>query len=458
MTMQKPLRIGNASAFWGDSNDAPARLVRAAPDLDVLTLDYLAEVSMSILAKQRERDPSAGYARDFVSVVGSLAPFWREGRRLRVVTNAGGLNPRGCAEACATVLKAVGVPNLKIGIVSGDDVLPAVRAEIARGIHTSSFSHLETGARIETIADKLVTANAYLGAAPIAEALRQDADLVITGRVADPSLTVGPCLAHFGWSLDDYARIAGATVAGHLIECGTQVTGGVSTNWLELDSFDIGYPIVEVSDDGSCIVTKPANTAGRVSEQTVKEQLVYEIGDPANYLSPDVSVSFLTLHVSEASRDRVRVSGATGGPPPDQYKVSATYRAGYRASGMLTIIGKDAVAKARRAGEAVLRRLKECGCEPRHARIECLGSGDGAGGTVAWADQILETVLRISVADERKEMVERFTREIAPLVTCGPQGTTGYAEGRPPVRDVFGYWPTLVPRAQVEPSIEIIAV
>lgn len=453
------IRIGNASAFWGDSNDAPARLVEQASDLDYLTLDYLAEVSMSILAKQRERDPAAGYARDFVSVVASLARFWKSGRQLRVVTNAGGLNPAGCAEACAQVLRNAGCRNLRIGIVSGDDVLPEIRAALTSNPHTRDFAHMESGEPIETIRESLVTANAYIGAAPMVEAIQKGADLVISGRVADPSLTVAPCVAHFGWKADDFARPAGATVAGHLIECGTQVTGGISTDWLELDIRNIGYPIVEVSADGSCVVTKPLGTGGRVSEQSVKEQLVYELGDPARYLSPDATVSFLTLTVEDEGRDRVRVSGATGAPPPDQYKVSATYRAGYRAAGMLTIVGRDAVAKARRCGQMVLERLRAAGSEPQRYHVECLGSGDAIGQVAQMnSADLLETVLRISVFDPRREIVERFTREIAPLVTSGPQGTTGYAEGRPPVREVFGYWPTLIPRSKVKPQVQLIEV
>lgn len=454
-----PLKIGNASAFWGDSNDAPARLVRQAADLDVLTLDYLAEVSMSILAKQRERDPSAGYARDFVEVIKSLAPVWREGRKLKVVTNAGGLNPFGCAQACAAVLRKAGCDGLKIGIVSGDDVLPQLQAAHKADLHTSAFQHLETGAKLESIIDRLTTANAYVGAESVVEVLRRGADLVVTGRLADPSLTVAPAAAHFGWAMDDYPRLAGATVAGHLIECGTQVTGGISTDWLDLpDPFDIGYPIVEVSDDGSCTVTKPAGTGGRVDERTVKEQLLYEIGDPGSYLSPDATVSFLTLLVEDHGGDRVRVSRASGRAPPLQFKVSATYRAGFRASGMLTIFGRDAVAKAQRCGEIVRRRLAQIGSEPRRFHVECLGAGAVAGRATGAAGDLLETVLRISVADERREVVERFTREISPLVTSGPQGTTGYAEGRPPVHELFGYWPTLISRFDVCPAVDLLSV
>jgi hypothetical protein len=450
---QKPLRIGNAQGFWGDSPGAAAKLVAQSPDLDCLTLDYLAEVSMSILAKQRERDSSAGYARDFIGVVESLAPFWREGRKLQLVTNAGGLNPRNCARAAAEVLRAAGCQGMKIGVVMGDDVLPILRER------SQDFPHLETGVALSTVADALVTANAYLGAAPIVEAIRAGADIVVTGRVADPSLTVAPCIAHFKWSNEDFLRIAGATIAGHLIECGTQVTGGISTDWMQLDNYDIGYPVVEVSPDGSCVVTKPAGTGGCVSEQTVKEQLLYEIGDPAAYLSPDATVSFLTLQVKDEGNDRVRVSGATGAAPPRKYKVSATYRAGFRASGMLTVFGRDAVAKARRCGELVLQRLRDSGFKPQRSRVECLGAGDVIPGVLPSAGRdLMETVLRISVADPRRDVVERFSREIAPLITSGPQGITGYAEGRPAVHEVFGYWPTLIDRNLVRSEVEVLEV
>jgi hypothetical protein len=453
MESNQPLRIGNAQGFWGDAQGAAARLVAQSPELDCLTLDYLAEVSMSILAKQRDRDPTAGYARDFLGVIGSLAPFWREGRKLRLVTNAGGLNPGDCARACADILRDAGCRGLKIGIVSGDDVLPVLREQ------PDLFPHLETREPVSTVADSLVTANAYLGAAPIVEAIGHGADIVVTGRLADPSLTVAPCIAHFGWSPDDWSRIAGATVAGHLIECGTQVTGGISTHWMDLNASEIGYPIVEISADGSCVVTKPAGTGGRVDEQTVKEQLLYEIGDPAAYLSPDATVSFLSLRVAQEGNDRVRVSGATGAAPPAKYKVSATHRSGFRASGLLTVFGKDAVAKAQRCGQLVLDRLRSDGYEPERSRVECLGAGDVVAGVLApGGKDLMETVLRISVSDRRREVVERFTREMAPLITSGPQGITGYGEGRPAVHEVFGYWPTLIERGLVRPQVSVLEV
>jgi len=451
--MPRPLTIANASGFWGDQPDAAARLVAARPDLDYLTFDYLAEVSLSIMAAVRAKDPGAGFARDFVETLRSLVPFYQGGGKTRIVTNAGGLDPLACARACREVLADAGLQRLQVAVVTGDDVLATLQAA------PGDFTHLDTDASLAPVAGRLVTANAYLGADPIAAALRAGADIVITGRTADPSLTVGPCLAHFGWAADDWDRMAGATVAGHLIECGTQVCGGFSTDWLDLpDHHDIGFPIVEISADGSCIVTKPAGTGGAVTVPTVKEQLLYEIGDPGNYLSPDVTVSFLTLGVELVGENRVRVAGATGRAPTASYKVSATYRDGYKAHGLLTIYGHNAVQKARAAGAGLLRRLQARGCAYRETLVECLGTGDsvkGLGRRIKDSD-LIETVLRVSVAADRKEPVESFTREIAPLVTCGPQGVTGYATGRPKVLPVFAYWPCLIPKAQVQPVFKLL--
>lgn len=457
--MSRVLKVANASAFWGDSPDAAARLVAAEPGLDFLTLDYLAEVSLSIMAIVRAKDPTAGYARDFVDVMRSLVPHYQRGGKTRIVTNAGGLDPARCAEAVGAVLHEHDLSHLKVALVTGDDVLPyfrpaaPVQGHVLRDIALGE--NLETGAPLGAVAGRLVTANAYLGATAIADALRAGADIVITGRVADPSLTVGPCLAHFGWPADDYDRIAGATIAGHLIECGTQVCGGFSTDWLDLPSaHDIGFPIAEISEDGSCVLTKPCDTGGAVTAQTVKEQLLYEIGDPGSYLSPDVTASFLTLRVDDLSHDRVRVSGATGRPPPSSYKVSATYRDGYKAHGQLTIFGHDAVKKARHAGEGLLRKLAARGCVFRETLVECLGTGASVRGIASRMSDahLVETVLRVSVAADTAAPIERFAREIAPLVTGGPQGVTGYASGRPKVLPIFGYWPCLIGRDTLKPA------
>lgn len=462
---RSPLRIGNAHGFWGDRIEAAAEMLGREPELDYLTLDFLAEVSMSILAVQRERDPEAGFARDFVDVVASLAPYWKAGGRCRIVTNAGGLNPKGCAEACRKALEVAGVTDRTIAIVSGDDVLPMLRNDLASGAASDWAGNLDTGQPIAAVADRLITASAYVGAEPIVDALARGADIVITGRVADPSLTLGPCRHHFGWRADDWDRLAGGTVAGHLIECGAQATGGISTDWLEVpDVASIGFPIVEVAEDGSCVVTKPRGSGGRVTEPVVKEQLVYEIGDPGRYLSPDVTVSFLGLTVTDQGEDRVLVTGARGSPAPGRLKVSATYRDGFRAAGTLTIVGESAPLKARRAAEAVFESLGRGGITFAEQLTECLGTGacrvGGTGSTTGEGEslaEVIETVLRMAVADPDRRKVEAFTRSLTPLITAGPPGVTGYAEGRPRVHPVLRYWPCLIPRERVVPQVDILA-
>ncbi len=453
MSSPHPLSIGNAQAFWGDDPDAPARLLAGRPDLDFLTLDYLAEVSLSILAAQRAKDPAAGFARDVLGVMDSaLVPHWRAGGRCRVVTNAGGLDPLSAGRAVRERLLAAGFPDKRVAVVTGDDVLPALRAAPS----SAYFRNAETRESAEGYVERFTTANAYAGAAAIAEAVRGGADVVLTGRVADPSLVVGPCLAHFGWQPDDWDRVAGATVAGHLIECGTQACGGFSTDWLDLpDPENIGFPVVEISADGSCVLTKPPGTGGAVNLRTTREQLLYEIGDPGRYLSPDATVSLLGLALEEPGPDRVRVSGAQGSPPPETLKVSATYRDGFRATATLTIYGRQAVAKARRCAAAVHRRLREAGHEPARWHVECLGTGAVCGGLGARVpeDQLIETVLRLSAADPERAPLEHFARLVAPLVTAGPGGVTGYGQARAKVQPVFGYWPCLVPRGAVEGEV-----
>jgi Acyclic terpene utilisation family protein AtuA len=465
------VRIGNAQAFWGDRSDAAAVLLGQEPGLDYLMMDYLAEVSMSILAVQQERDPSAGYARDFIDVIRSLTPYWAAGGKCRMITNAGGLNPHECGRACQKVLEESGCPAMKIAVVSGDDVLGLLQAAgdplaspSGPADSDSTFANLDSGEPLYSVRDRLITANAYMGSAALVEALEQGADIVITGRVADPSLVVSAVQHHFGWNSDDWNYLAGATVAGHLIECGTQVTGGNATDWLDVSSPDrIGFPIIEVERDGSATVTLPSGASGVVNEWTVKEQLLYEIGDPGRYLSPDVSVSFLPLSVDDLGHDRVRVSGASGSPRPTTLKVSATYRDGFRAAGALTICGVDCVEKAIRSGQIVLERVRQAGHSLRDSVIECLGSGiaivDGDDATIALESgrtDLTETVLRISVESVSKDAAERFSRELMPLITSGPPGTTGYAEGRPRVHQVFRYWPCLVDASCVQPDLQIL--
>lgn len=435
--------IGNAQGFWGDRPGAARQLLEQQPDLDFLTMDYLAEVSLSIMAIQQQKDPTTGYARDFLDTVRSLVPLWKKGLKTRIICNAGGLNPQGCAAAVIELLTKEGLTDLTVGLVTGDDVRDALNKSMANPL----FANSETGASLSSIKAPLTTANAYIGAEGVVAALQKGADIVVTGRVADPSLTVAACAYHYDWAPTEYDKIAGATVAGHLIECGTQVCGGFSTNWMELEEpATIGYPIVDVAEDGTCIVTKPSGTGGAVNLETVKEQLLYEIGDPERYLSPDATVSFREIEVEVVGQDRVAVRGATGLPPPPTYKVSATYHDGFRAEGMLTIVGDNAAAKAQRCGEVVLERLQ---LQPERSVIEVLGAGGALHGVLPTPSDCLECVLRVAIADSNKEAVSAFCKEIAPLVTSGPQGVTGYASGRPRVRPIYAYWPCLIERQHV---------
>ncbi|MFI5457763.1 MAG: acyclic terpene utilization AtuA family protein [Isosphaerales bacterium] len=446
------LRVGNGAGFWGDNLDAPYLLARDGR-IDVLTLEYLAELTMAILSHLRSKDATAGYVTDFPELVERLAPVLIQKDGLRVVTNAGGLNPPSCAARCGEILKNAGLRDIAIGVVTGDDVLGLIPAWTQDGI---DLAHLETGAPISGVISRLVAANVYLGARPIALALQSGCRFVVTGRVADASLTLGPAAAHFGWRWDDWTKLAGASVAGHLIECGAQATGGLWHEWNELsDPAGIGYPIAELAADGSCVLTKPEGTGGRVSVGTVTEQLLYEIDDPARYRTPDVDVDFTSVSLAEQGMDRVLVQGATGQPPSDRLKLVAVYRDGWTASGMLAVVGRAAEAKARAAGALILERVRRAGVQLADSLVECLGAGDVAPGVIRPAAPPFEVVLRVTVRDPERAAVERFCRELAPLVTSGPPGIAGYATGRPSPRPAFGYWPALVPRALAEPRTQV---
>jgi hypothetical protein len=441
------LNVGNGAGFWGDNVDAPYLLARDGR-LDYLTLEYLAELTMAILSHLRSRDKTAGYVTDFPELLERLTPILREKEGLRIVTNAGGLNPPSCSARCGGILEAAGMGAIPVGMVTGDDVLGQVPGWIEQGI---DLSHLETGDAISSVADRLVAANAYFGARPIAQALEGGARIVLTGRVADASLTLGPAVNHFGWKWDDWPRLAGASAAGHLIECGAQATGGLWHRWDQLDDpAGIGYPIAEIEADGSCVIAKPEGTGGLVSVNTVTEQLLYEIDDPGCYRTPDVDVDFTSALMSEVGANRVRVSGTGGRAPSNKLKLVAVYRDGWTASGMMAVVGRNAEAKARAAGELVLARVRRAGVSLAASLVECMGAGDVAPGVLRPKAPPFEVVLRVTVRDPERAAVERFCRELAPLVTSGPPGIAGYASGRPSPRPAFGYWPALLPRSMAE--------
>ncbi|HEV3259038.1 MAG TPA: acyclic terpene utilization AtuA family protein [Gemmataceae bacterium] len=452
----KTVRVGNGCGFWGDNLDAPVLLAKRGR-LDYLTLEYLAELTMSILARHKQRDPEhAGFATDFLEVLERLCPLLEAQPGLKIITNAGGMNPAACADAARGILERAGLAAQAVATVYGDDLLPRVDELLDAG---HALANLDTGESLSAIRPRLVSANAYLGAPPLVTALRQGAAIVITGRVADASLTLAPAVHELGWSWSDWNRLAAGTVAGHLIECGAQVTGGLWCNWQDAPHLeDVGYPIAEIGAGGAFHVTKPPGTGGRVNRETVSEQLLYEVGDPAAYLTPDVIADFTSVTLSQAGPDDVLVEQARGKPATDTYKVSIAYRDGFMASGSLVVFGPEAPAKGRRCGEMMLQRLRRVGVEPEHSNIECLGAGDCVPGVVGPVAEAPEVVLRVSVRDSRRGVVDRFTKEFAPLVTSGPPGVTGYTTGRPQVREVFAYWPALIAKTAVTPEVIVHGV
>lgn len=452
--MSRPLRIGCGGGMWGDALDAPRRLAeRGRPD--VLMLDYLAEVTMSILQKQRARDPRAGFARDFPATVAELLPWVAEG--MTVVADAGGVNPQGCADAVLAAARAAGWTRpLAVGVVTGDDLLPSLDALLAQG---HAFAHLETGAPLAAVRDDVVAANAYLGADGIVAALGRGAQVVVTGRCADASLCLGPLRHAFGWAADDWDRLAAGMTAGHIIECGAQCTGGNCLHgWRDIpDLADVGYPIAEVAPDGTFVITKPAGTGGRVSVPSVTEQLVYEIGDPAAYLTPDVVCDFTALRLEQDAPDRVRVTGARGRPAPATLKVSIAYRAGWKAHGTLTYAWPHARAKAEAADRILRERLDRLGLRFDDVVSEFVGAGAAHGPLTPPrdGDDAPEVQYRVGVRGRDRAAVERFTREVAPLVLNGPPSATGYAQARGKVEEVVAFWPALVARDAVPWAVEL---
>lgn len=444
----KRVRIGNGCGFWGDNLDAPILLARDG-QLDYLTLEYLAELTMSILALQKQRNAERGFAHDFLNVLERLCPILQQQSQLKIITNAGGMNPLACARVASEILQNSGLTSHRIAVVHGDDLMPQLDSLLANG---HALKHLDTGEPLSKVRERVVSANAYLGSAPIVEALQQGATIVITGRVADAALTLAPAMHELDWPMDDWHRLASGTVAGHLIECGAQVTGGLSCDWTEQTNLaEVGYPIAEIDEDGTLRITKPANTGGVVNRATVIEQLLYEVGDPRRYLTPDVVADFTSVKIAEIEPDVVEVSQAKGEPATDSYKVSLAYRDGFQASGSLVIFGVDAVSKAQHCGEIIRQRLERAGANPEKMRIEIIGTGACA--PIEKPHELSEVVLRVAVKDHHRPTVERFTRELAPLVTSGPPGITGYATGRPQAREVFTYWPTLIAKDAIEPIV-----
>jgi len=453
--MRDRVLVANGQGFWGDSILGPVRLVREGP-LDYLTLDYLAEVTMSIMQKQKRRRADAGYATDFLAMLDRLLPDL-VAKKIKVVANAGGVNPRACVAAVVALARKKGLRGLKVGMIEGDDILDRLPQLLASG---EPLANMDTGEPLTPVVDRVTAANVYIGARPVADCLAKGADIVVGGRITDPALVAGPLLHEFGWRDDDWDKLAAATIAGHIVECGAQCTGGNFTSWREVPDFvRIGYPIVEARPDGTFFVTKHAGTGGLIDTRTITAQLLYEMGDPARYLGPDCTARFDTIAMEQDGPDRVRVFGIRGEPAPATYKVSISYTNGYKASGQLTISGPDAVAKARLCADIVFGRLALDGVTflPHEKCVEILGSGVCHEGIVPPADPP-EVVLRLGVKSDDEAKCDRFGMEIVPLVTSGPPGVTGFAGGRPKASEIISYWPALLGRDKVKTTVHVETV
>lgn len=440
-SVPETVRIGCASAFWGDTSTAAAQLVDGGA-LDYLVFDYLAEITMSIMAGARMKDPQAGYASDFIEVLSPLLGQLAE-QKIRVISNAGGVNPQACAAALQAACDKAGVP-LKIAVLLGDDLQPQFR-QLSNGGIREMFS----GAALPAMC---VSTNAYLGAPGIVEALRLGADIVITGRVVDSAVVSAALVHEFGWSWHDYDKLAQAALAGHIIECGAQCTGGNFTDWRDVPDYEhIGFPIVEVGADGQFTVSKPEGSGGLVTPLTVGEQMLYEIGNPQAYLLPDVVCDFTQVRLTQQGRNTVQVHGAKGLPPSNQYKVSATYPDGFRCTASCLIAGIDAVAKARRVSEAIINKtsgiFRQRGWAPySEVDIELLGS-EATYGPHGLRQDSREVVIKLAVRHPDKKALVTFSREIAQAATGMAPGLTGIVGGRPTVYPLIRLFSFLIDKS-----------
>jgi hypothetical protein len=429
------LRIANASGYWGDDLTALRRQLEGGP-VDVITMDFLAEITMSILQKQVERNPATGFARDFVDQLDDVMEL-AMANDVTIIANAGGVRPELCGRAIAAAARAKGL-NPRIGVVAGDDLMTELEAWHNDGV---DLSNMDDGRRFGEVIERVSSANAYFGAVSVLEALKQDAQFIVTGRVTDTGITLAPMIDRFGWAADDWDKLASGIIAGHILECGAQSTGGNFTDWHTVDDFhNVGYPIVEVEADGSFVVTKHPGTGGIVTEATIREQLLYEMGDPSGYLTPDVVVDFGSIQLDDLGHDRVRVSGIRGAAPTDLLKVSMSYHDGWKASGGVMICGPDARAKAEKFSEILWGRLPEF----EHKLTEYVGA-DATWGPLSPSGEANEIMLRFGVRDHDKAKIREFAKMLPAMILSGPPGVAVIG-GRPATQDVVAYWPTLIPR------------
>jgi len=453
--MKEIVRVASGQGFWGDLLTAPVDQVRGGP-IDYLMLDYLAEVTMSIMQKQRARDPQAGYARDFVTLMREILPDCVE-KDVKVLSNAGGVNVTGCAEALKQTAVDLGLGGkVKIGVVTGDDILGRLDEFASRGV---DIKNMETGEPLSAVRDRVQAANVYLGAEPLVEALKGGAQIVVGGRLTDTGLTLAPLAYEFDWSFNDWDKIAAGTIAGHIIECGAQASGGnCQYEWQSIpDLANVGFPIVEASPNGEFVITKHKGTGGRVNVPSVKEQLLYEMGDPKSYITPDVIADFSSIQLADGGTDRVRVFGIKGAPKTEFYKVSIAYSAGWKAVGTLVYAFPNAYEKAKAADKILRARLERLGLKFDLILTEFVGV-NATHGHLARDPQpdIPEVQLRVGVRGQSKSDVERFTKELAPLILTGPPAVTGFAGGRPKVEEIMAYFPALIPKSLIETRVDIV--
>jgi hypothetical protein len=453
--VKNKIRIASGQGFWGDLLTAPVDQVNRGP-IDYLVMDYLAEVTMSILQKQKNKNPDLGYARDIPALMEQILPVCKE-KDIKIITNGGGVNPESCARAVLDIAKRMGIKDLKVGVVTGDDIKDRIPELLAEGIE---LKNMESGMSISTVKERILSANVYFGAFPIVEALHKGANIVITGRTTDTGLTLAPMIYEFGWTENDYDLLSAGTVAGHILECGAQASGGnFLGDWESVENMDdIGFPIAEAYSDGTVYITKHDGTGGKVSVDTVAEQLVYEIGDPELYITPDCIADFTSIHLEENGLNRVKVYGVKGKPATDFYKVSCSYDDGYSAFGSLTYSWPKALKKAKAADNILRKRMEKLGLKLDEIRTEFIGY-NACHGPLAkriGEDQINEVMMRIGVRSGDFSSVERFGKEIAPLILTGPPGVTGFAGGRPRPSEVVAFWPALIPKKLVKPEVHIM--
>jgi len=453
--LKDKIRIASGQGFWGDLLDAPVQQVTKGK-IDYLVMDYLAEVTMSILQKQKNRNPKLGYARDLPELIKKILPICLD-KKIKIITNGGGVNPIECANAILENAKSLNIKNLTIAVILGDDIKDRLDQIIDEG---SELNNMETGESIKAIKDRIVSANVYFGAISIVDALSKGADIVITGRTTDTGLTLAPMMYEFGWKQNDYDLLSAGTVAGHILECGAQSTGGnFLGDWQSIENMaEIGFPIAEAFPNGEVIITKHEGTGGKVSYETVAEQLVYEIGNPKEYITPDCVADFTSIELEDEGNDRVKVYNVKGLPATEYYKVSCSYSDGYSTAGSLTYSWPQALSKAKAADKILRKRLDNLNLHFDEIRSEFIGY-NSTHETLAKEldeDNINEIVLRVAVRSHEEDAVKRFGQEIAPLILTGPPSVTGFAGGRPKPSEVIAYWPALIPKKLVEPKVKIL--